>query len=224
MILLQGISKLYQTPEGNTLALKKIDLTINASEFLAITGPSGSGKSTLLAILGCLDKPSAGQYFFNNKLVDMSDDVRLAKLRNRHIGFVFQQFNLISRFSALANVELPMIYAEQNKEIRTRKARIALQAVGLGDRMTHKPSELSGGQQQRVAIARALVNNPDIIFADEPTGALDEATAHEVMTLFRQLHEAGKTIVFITHDKKLLPYASRVIRLENGQITGELQR
>lgn len=222
MIQLQHVSKSYQTSRGEVVALNDINLSIAPAEFLAITGPSGSGKSTLLAILGCLDKPTSGQYFFNDTAINLDDDYWLANLRNRKIGFVFQQFNLIPRFNAIENVALPLVYSGVPKKIRQHKAAIALKAVGLGERLTHRPSELSGGQQQRVAIARSLVNNPDIILADEPTGSLDETTSREVMLLFKQLHEVGKTVVFITHDNDLLKYATRVIQIDNGRLVRQI--
>lgn len=218
MFELRQINKNYQTNKGIVAALNNVNLTIERGEFVAVTGSSGSGKSTLLAILGCLDKPSTGELLLFGKPINAADDDWLANLRNRTIGFVFQQFNLIPRFNALENVELPMVYAGVEKSKRKRKAMIALKAVGLAERALHRPAELSGGQQQRVAIARSLVNNPEIIFADEPTGSLDENTSRDIMTVFKQLHSAGKTIVFVTHDKSLLDYATRIVALENGSI------
>ncbi len=218
MIVLRQVSKIYPTPKGTVTALHPLDLKIHRGEFIAITGKSGSGKSTLLAILGCLDQPSTGEYFIDKVAIQNASEDWLAKLRNRHIGFVFQQYNLISRFNALENVELPMIYANISKPQRQRRASMALRAVGLGERALHRPAELSGGQQQRVAIARALVNNPQLIFADEPTGSLDDQSTYEVMGLFRQLHLAGKTIVFVTHNRQLLSYASRVLILDKGSL------
>lgn len=232
MLELQGISKTYRrttdafdtNSSANTnesaivTALDNINLTIEKGDFLAITGPSGSGKSTLLSILGCLDTPTSGQYLFDGNFVNQLSDLELANIRNRQIGFIFQSFNLIPRYSALLNVQLPMVYAGVSPELREKRAMLALKAVGLDDRMHHKPNELSGGQQQRVAIARAIVNNPSVIIADEPTGSLDEGSTSEVIKLFQQLHQSGKTIVFVTHNLDLLPYANREIKLEAGHL------
>ena len=228
MLELQGISKTYQrnTDDSSSdsagtsvlTALDNINLTVVKNDFLAITGPSGSGKSTLLSILGCLDNPSSGQYLFDGHAVNHLSDEALAKIRNHQIGFIFQSYNLIPRYTALSNVQLPMAYAGVAPELREKRAMLALKAVGLVDRMHHKPSELSGGQQQRVAIARAIVNNPNLIIADEPTGSLDDDATLEIIKLFQQLHQSGKTIVLVTHNMDLLPYANRVIKLEAGRL------
>ena len=228
MLELHSISKTYQrntddiSSDGVGIsvltALDNINLTINKNDFIAITGPSGSGKSTLLSILGCLDNPSSGQYLFNGHAVNHLADEALAKIRNRQIGFIFQAYNLIPRYTALSNVQLPMAYAGVDPELREKRSRLALKAVGLIDRINHKPSELSGGQQQRVAIARAIVNNPNLIIADEPTGSLDDEATEEIIKLFQQLHQSGKTIVLVTHNMDLLPYANRIIKLEAGRL------
>lgn len=228
MLELQGISKIYQHDVGvdansnsnsnELVALENINLTIDKGDFVAITGPSGSGKSTLLSILGCLDNPTSGSYLFEDNEVNNLTDEILAKIRNRKIGFIFQSYNLIPRYTALINVQLPMAYAGVSQELREKRAALALKAVGLVERMHHKPAELSGGQQQRVAIARAIVNNPSLIIADEPTGSLDDESTHEIIKLFQQLHQSGKTIVFVTHNMDLLPYANRVIKLEAGRL------
>ena len=218
MITLFDVNKLYEK-EGEFLpALKNVNLNIEQGDFVAITGPSGSGKSTLLTIMGCLDSPTSGQYRLDGLSVENASEVELAKIRNRKIGFVFQSFNLIPAYSALRNVELPMLYADVSAENRAKRATLALTAVGLGDRLDHLPAEMSGGQQQRVAIARAIVNNPKIIIADEPTGSLDDESTIEIMNLFAQLHRGGRTIIFVTHNMNLLSYANRVIRLKHGEI------
>jgi len=222
MITLYDVNKLYEKEGKLVPALKDINLSINRGDFVAITGPSGSGKSTLLTILGCLDSPSTGQYVFNDQSIEDMPEEAMAAIRNRQIGFVFQSFNLIPAYTALRNVELPMLYAGVTAEVRTKRATLALGAVGLGDRLHHLPSEISGGQQQRVAIARAIVNNPNVIIADEPTGALDDESTSEIMALFSQLHRGGRTIIFVTHNMNLLSYASRVIHLEKGEITEQI--
>jgi len=222
MITLYDVNKFYEKEGKLVPALKDVNLNINRGDFVAITGPSGSGKSTLLTILGCLDSPSTGQYVFNDQSIEDMPEEALAAIRNKQIGFVFQSFNLIPAYSALRNVELPMLYAGIPAEVRTKRATLALGAVGLGDRLHHLPSEISGGQQQRVAIARAIVNNPNVIIADEPTGALDDESTSEIMGLFSQLHRGGRTIIFVTHNMHLLSYASRVIHLEKGEITEQI--
>jgi putative ABC transport system ATP-binding protein len=223
VIEIDGITKEYQM--GHTLiqALRGIDLVIRRNEYLAIMGPSGSGKSTLMNMIGCLDTPTSGHYDFNGKDVAAMEDDELAEIRNREIGFVFQTFNLLPRSTSLQNVELPLIYAGVRSEERLQRAAKALESVGLGDRMYHKPSELSGGQRQRVAIARALVNNPSIILADEPTGNLDSRTGEEIMALLEILYEAGNTIVVVTHEEEFADHARRIVRLRDGLIESDLE-
>jgi putative ABC transport system ATP-binding protein len=217
MIEIEQVTKVYQMGETEVRALNGVSLTINTGEWAAITGPSGSGKSTLMAILGCLDSPSSGKYRLDGIDVDRMSDDQLAAVRNQKIGFVFQQFNLLARTSALENVELPLLYSSQNH--RREKARSALEAVGLQDRMGHRPNELSGGQQQRVAIARALVSEPSILLADEPTGNLDSKTGQEIMELFRELHRTrGITVIFVTHDPSIAANAQRMIRINDGVV------
>jgi putative ABC transport system ATP-binding protein len=208
---------------GNTIvhALRGVDLTIQKGEYVAIMGPSGSGKSTLMNVIGCLDSPDEGTYLLNGKMVSDMSDRQLAKVRNEEIGFVFQTFNLLNRTTAQHNVEMPLIYAGKSRKIRQQKAVEVLTRVGLADRMTHRPSELSGGQRQRVAIARALVTDPSILLADEPTGNLDSTTAREIMRLFDELHEAGHTIILVTHDENIGEHANRVIRLLDGKIASD---
>ncbi len=202
-------------------ALKEVSLKINKNEYVALMGPSGSGKSTLMNLLGCLDTPTAGQYILNNQDVSILSDAELAQIRNKEIGFVFQTFNLLPRLSALENVALPLVYAGVNKAERLAKARTVLEAVGLGDRVEHKPNELSGGQRQRVAIARALVNDPAIILADEPTGNLDTKTSVEIMALFEKIHLAGNTVILVTHEPDIAEHAHRVVRLRDGLIESD---
>ena len=223
VIEIDGITKEYQM--GHTLiqALRGIDLVIRRNEYLAIMGPSGSGKSTLMNMIGCLDTPTSGHYDFNGKDVAAMEDDELAEIRNREIGFVFQTFNLLPRSTSLQNVELPLIYAGVRSEERLQRAAKALESVGLGERMYHKPSELSGGQRQRVAIARALVNNPSIILADEPTGNLDSRTGEEIMALLEILYEAGNTIVVVTHEEEIADHARRIFRLRDGLIESDLE-
>src|SRR5947208_1680522 len=199
-------------------AVSGAKVEIRKGEYVAIMGPSGSGKSTLMNLIGCLDTPSSGLYYLNGNLVSRMDDDELARIRNKEIGFVFQTFNLLPRASALHNVELPLIYAGITSEQRLEKAKMALRAVDLEQRMYHKPNELSGGQRQRVAIARALVNDPSILLADEPTGALDTATGNEIMALFERLHQQGNTIVLVTHEHDIALHAYRVIHIRDGKV------
>ena len=222
LIKLENIKKSYPLGEEMLEILKGISLEINAGEFVAIMGPSGSGKSTLMNILGCLDKPTSGKYFLDDKEVGTLDNDDLATIRNQKIGFVFQGFNLLSRTSALENVELPMVYAGVPDFERHKKAIKALKAVGLEKRMDHQPNQLSGGQQQRVAIARALVNEAPIIFADEPTGNLDTKTSVEVMELFTKFNkELGRTIILVTHEEDIAQYADRIIKVVDGEILSD---
>jgi putative ABC transport system ATP-binding protein len=222
MIDIESVTKVYQLGDTEVRALDGVSLKINKGEMVAIMGPSGSGKSTLMAILGCLDVPTRGTYRLDNENVESLSDSQLADIRNRKIGFVFQQFNLLARTSALDNVMLPLIYGGTHGHNRRERAEEALQKVGLGDRMHHRPNELSGGQQQRVAIARALANDPAIILADEPTGALDSKTGSEIIGLFQQLHrELGQTVIYVTHDPFIARHTERVIRLADGQIVGD---
>lgn len=202
-------------------ALNNLSLTINKNEYVALMGPSGSGKSTLMNILGCLDSPTSGTYHLNGINVSKMGDNDLAIVRNKEIGFIFQTFNLLPRLSALDNVAMPLVYAGVNKKKRTEKAIIALEKVGLGDRMTHKPNELSGGQRQRVAIARAIVNDPAIILADEPTGNLDTKTSIEIMSIFNSMYQAGNTIILVTHEPDIAEYAHRIIKLRDGVIESD---
>lgn len=217
-ISLRDIKKLYQMGDTEVGALRGVSLDIKKNEYVAIMGPSGSGKSTLMNIIGCLDTPTIGIYEFNGINVSVMDDNELAKIRNKEIGFVFQTFNLLARSDALHNVELPLIYGGYASGVRKQKAEEAMDRVGLGDRMHHKPNELSGGQRQRVAIARALVTHPSIILADEPTGNLDTKTGDEIMVLFEELHEDGNTIIIVTHEEYIAEHAHRIIRLRDGLI------
>ena len=221
VIDIEGVTKLYRMGTETIHALRGVDLRIHRNEYLAIMGPSGSGKSTLMNMLGCLDTPTAGHYQFAGKNVAVMVDDELADIRNREIGFVFQSFNLLPRSDALHNVELPLIYAGLPPAERHERARAALENVGLGERIHHKPNELSGGQRQRVAIARALVNRPSIILADEPTGALDSRTGVEIMSLFEQLYEQGNTLIIVTHEEDIARHARRIVRLRDGLIESD---
>jgi putative ABC transport system ATP-binding protein len=221
VIEIEDVTKLYRMGSETIHALRGVTLNIHRNEYLAIMGPSGSGKSTLMNMLGCLDTPTAGRYDFSGKNVAHMDDDELAEIRNREIGFVFQTFNLLPRSNALHNVELPLIYAGLSKHVRLERARRALEDVGLGERMYHRPNELSGGQRQRVAIARALVTQPSIILADEPTGNLDSKTGVEIMALFQQLYELGNTIIVVTHEEDIARHARRIVRLRDGLIESD---
>ena len=218
IIRLEHIYKSYFLGKEEIPVLKDINLKVQKNEYVALMGPSGSGKSTLMNILGCLDQPTRGKYFLNDIDVSTMNDNELAHIRNKFIGFVFQTFHLLPRNTALENVEMPLIYAGLPKKERIERARIALEKVGLADRMHHKPNELSGGQRQRVAIARALVNQPSLILADEPTGNLDSKTSIEIMNLLEQIYQQGNTIVLVTHEEDISKYARRIIRLKDGQI------
>jgi putative ABC transport system ATP-binding protein len=218
LIKMRGIWKTYQMGNEQLHALKDVAFDVRQGEYLAIIGPSGSGKSTLMNLIGCLDSPTKGEYWINGEQVAAMTDDELARIRNKEIGFVFQTFNLLSRATALHNVELPLIYAGMSSADRHERAIASLEAVELGDRVTHRPNELSGGQRQRVAIARALVNDPSILLADEPTGALDTHTSAEIMTLFEQLHEAGNTIIIVTHEIEVAERAHRIITIRDGEI------
>jgi putative ABC transport system ATP-binding protein len=221
----EGLGKDYVMGAETIRALRGIDLDINRNEYVAIMGPSGSGKSTLMNLIGCLDTPTAGEYWLNNTAVARMNDDQLAAIRNREIGFVFQTFNLLPRATALHNVELPLIYGGRGARERRQRAEHVLEQVGLADRMTHRPSELSGGQRQRVAVARALVNDPAILLADEPTGNLDSRTGADIMALFDELHAAGQTILLVTHEHDVAMHAHRRITLLDGLIeSDELQR
>jgi putative ABC transport system ATP-binding protein len=218
LISMHNIWKTYQMGSEKVHALRGVSFSVRKGEYLAIIGPSGSGKSTLMNLIGCLDTPSEGEYWINGKLVSAMQDDELARIRNQEVGFVFQTFNLLARATSLHNVELPLIYAGMSSSERHEKAKQALASVDLKERMMHKPNELSGGQRQRVAIARALVNHPSILLADEPTGALDSVTSHEIMALFEKLHAEGNTIIVVTHEHDIAERAHRVISIRDGQI------
>jgi putative ABC transport system ATP-binding protein len=224
MLVLRDVSKVYGHGETAVWALRGVSLEIGDGEFVAIMGPSGSGKSTLMNILGCLDVPTSGSYLLDGVEVAGLTDDELAVIRNRKIGFVFQSFNLLPRLSAVEQVEVPLAYARVPTRERRRRAIAALEAVGLGDRLHHKPTELSGGQQQRVAIARALVTQPSIILADEPTGNLDSRTSAEIMAIFERLHADGITLVYITHEAEIAAHAQRVITMRDGQVVADERR
>src|SRR4051795_4021745 len=221
VIDIDNLTKVYEMGEETVHALRGVSLQIRTNEYLAIMGPSGSGKSTLMNMLGCLDTPSAGRYFFSGKNVSEMDDDELAAIRNHEIGFVFQTFNLLPRSTSLKNVELPLIYAGIDPETRAHRAEQSLRDVGLGDRLHHKPNELSGGQRQRVAVARALVNDPSIILADEPTGNLDSKTGGEIMALFEELYQRGNTVILVTHEPDIARHARRIVHLRDGLIESD---
>jgi putative ABC transport system ATP-binding protein len=224
MIELIAITKSYKIGAETLDVLKGINLTINNGEFVAIMGPSGSGKSTLMNVIGCLDNPSSGTYLLGNEDISTYKDEELAKVRNQSIGFVFQQFQLLPRLTALKNVELPMIYAGLGRKEREERATYALEKVGLGDRINHLPNELSGGQKQRVAIARSIVNEPKIILADEPTGALDSKTSISIMEQFTSLNKEGTTVILVTHEQEVADYAQRLITVRDGYILSDEER
>ena len=223
MIQMRGIQKVYNTGIVEVRALKGIDLDVDRSEYVAIVGPSGSGKSTLMNLLGCLDTPTSGEYVLSGETVAGLDRNRLAEIRNRHVGFVFQSFNLLPYATALENVELPLLFGGTPARERRERATEMLEKVDLAERLHHKPTELSGGQMQRVAIARALVNRPAMVLADEPTGNLDSASGRAVVDLFEELHASGQTIVMITHDMGLAGLASRVVQIRDGEIVEDLE-
>lgn len=221
IIEIKDLRKIYRMGSQEVHALRGLDLSIHENEYVAVMGPSGSGKSTLMNMIGCLDTPTSGEYILNNQKVSELSDDELAEVRNQEIGFVFQTFNLLPRANILANVELPLIYAGIKSSERKEKARIALEKVGLGDRLTHKPNELSGGQRQRVAVARALVNDPSILLADEPTGNLDSRTGEEIMRLFEELYDLGNTIILVTHEEDIADHSRRIIRLRDGLLESD---
>jgi len=223
LIHLEKITKTYKIGSIEVHALRGVDLTIQPNEYISIMGPSGSGKSTLMNIIGCLDSPTSGSYSLENELVSTMDDNKLAEVRNRKIGFVFQTFNILPRASALHNVELPLIYSGIHAGKRKEIAEDALVKVSLSDRKHHRPNELSGGQCQRVAIARALVNNPSLILADEPTGNLDSTTGKEIMSIFDDLRNAGNTIILVTHEKEVAQHADRIVHILDGNIAEDIQ-
>ncbi|MBB6520598.1 ABC transporter ATP-binding protein [Pseudoteredinibacter isoporae] len=221
VIQLNALNKVYQTGDLKVEALKSVSLQVQQNEFVAVMGSSGSGKSTMMNILGCLDKPSGGEYWLNGRNVAALDDAELASIRNHDIGFVFQTFHLLPRLSALQNVALPLRYADVERREAAAKAKAMLEKVGLGQRVNHLPHELSGGQRQRVAVARALINNPKIILADEPTGNLDSKTSLEIMSLLQELHRQGQTIVLITHEAEIAEFAQRLLIMRDGELLNE---
>jgi putative ABC transport system ATP-binding protein len=224
VIRVTGLKREYEMGTEIVRALQGVDVCIYRNEYVAIMGPSGSGKSTLMNLIGCLDTPSAGEYWLNGLEVSTMGDDELARVRNREIGFVFQTFNLLPRASALHNVELPLIYAGVKARTRRERAGKALTRVGLGDRMDHRPNELSGGQRQRVAIARALVNEPSILLADEPTGNLDSTTSEEIMAVFEELHRQGQTVIMVTHERDIAAHAHRIVTLKDGLIHSDTRK
>jgi putative ABC transport system ATP-binding protein len=218
IIKTQGLKKIYQMGEELVKALDGVDIELERGEYVAIMGPSGSGKSTLMNLLGCLDTPSEGEYWLNGHAVSTLNDDALAQVRNKEVGFVFQSFHLLPRYSALENVQLPLVYSNVPREERLARAKQTLEEVDLSDRIHHRPNQLSGGQRQRVAIARALINQPSILLADEPTGNLDSNTGKEILNLFEHLHTAGHTIILVTHDPEVASHANRIIRLRDGRV------
>jgi putative ABC transport system ATP-binding protein len=221
LLELHDIHKVYQVGSEEVRALDGVDLNVSSSEYLAIMGASGSGKSTLMNLLGCLDTPSSGSYRLNGIAVEALSDEELATIRNREIGFVFQTFNLLARTSAVANVELPLVYSGVSRKERRERAERALERVGLADRMTHRSNELSGGQRQRVAVARALINEPSILLADEPTGNLDSTTSGEIMELFDELNQSGNTVILVTHESDISAHAHRIVTLRDGKVISD---
>ncbi|WP_282201470.1 ABC transporter ATP-binding protein [Collibacillus ludicampi] len=221
VIQIENIKKMYRIGDQEIQALRGVSLSIEEGDFVAIMGPSGSGKSTMMNVIGCLDKPTSGEFYLDGYPISQASDDDLALIRNRKIGFVFQNFNLLPRTSAVQNVELPLLYAGIPARERRQLAVRALESVGLEDRLNNKPNELSGGQQQRVSIARALVNNPVILLADEPTGALDTKTSVEIMSIFQRLNDEGKTVILVTHEPDIAEYAKRIVRFRDGQIISE---
>lgn len=223
LIHIEGITKHYVVGDQLVKALNGVDLQIENNEYVALMGASGSGKSTLMNMLGALDTPTGGKYWLNQQDVSILIDNELAEIRNKEIGFVFQTFNLLPRYTALENVALPLIYAGLTKAERTERAEEVLKMVGLGDRMDHKPNELSGGQRQRVAVARALVNKPSIILADEPTGNLDSKTSYEIMALFQEIHDNGNTVIIVTHEEDIAEHTHRIVRLKDGVVESDIE-
>jgi len=221
LIETHNLTRLYELGGETVTALAGVSISVDEGDFVAVMGPSGSGKSTFMNVIGCLDKPTAGTYKLDGEVISSLNGDALATVRNHKIGFVFQQFHLLDRLDALSNVELPMVYAETNRQSRKEKAIIALKRVGLGERIHHRPTQLSGGQQQRVAIARALVNTPKMLLADEPTGALDSRTSVELMALFQELNHDGTTVVIVTHEPDIAAYANRLIRFRDGHVLSD---
>ena len=224
LIELKDIMKTYVMGDNVVHALNHVDVTIDYDEFTSIMGASGSGKSTMMNILGCLDRPTSGEYFLDGKEIAGYNDDELAHTRNAKIGFVFQNFNLLSKLTAQANVALPLIYAGVSEEERMERAKRALEAVGLGDRLDHKPMEMSGGQRQRVAIARALINDPPVIMADEPTGNLDTKSSYEIMDIFKKMNEQGKTVIMVTHEPDIAAYTKRILVMRDGKLVSDERR
>jgi len=224
LIEIEKLTRLYHLGDETVHALLDVDLKVDFGEFVAVMGPSGSGKSTFMNVVGCLDRPTSGTYRLDGETVSTMNADALADVRNRKLGFVFQQFHLLDRLDAMGNVELPMIYAGEERAKRHEKAEIALRRVGLGERLNHRPTQLSGGQQQRVAVARALVNTPKMLLADEPTGALDSKTSVELMALFQQLNREGATIVVVTHEPDVARYASRLVRFKDGRVLSDAKQ